>query len=70
MSKSLNKQKGVGALSASEISGNKEHFEQAFLLVHQMQWQKEMLAKYGNTMTLLDATYTTTVYDLALFFVI
>ena len=27
------------------------------LWVHQTQWQKEMLAKYGNTITLLDASY-------------
>ena len=63
------KQKEVVALSASEVSGDTEQFEQTFLLVHQMQWQKEMLAKYGNTMTLLDATYETTLYDLALFFI-
>ena len=37
--------------------------------VHQTNWQKEMLTKYGNTMTLIDATYKTTLYDLALFFV-
>lgn len=28
-----------------------------------------MLVKYGNTITLIDATYKTTKYDLALFFV-
>ncbi len=28
-----------------------------------------MLFKYGNTMTLIDATYKTTLYDLALFFI-
>ena len=39
-----------------------------FLWIHQTQWQREMLARYGNTMTLLDATYKTTLYDLALFF--
>ena len=57
------------ACSSSETCGDGEEFEQTFLWVHQMQWQKEMLAKYGNTMTLLDATYKTTLYDLALFFV-
>ena len=50
-----------------ENSGDAQ-FERTFLWVHQTQWQKEMLAKYGNT-TLLDATYQTTMYDLALFFI-
>ena len=31
-------------------------------------WQAELLVTYGNTITLIDATYTTTKYDLALFF--
>ena len=63
------KQNEIELLRASESSGDIEEFEQTFLWVHQTQWQKEMLAKYGNTMTLLDATYKTTLYDLALFFV-
>ena len=32
----------------------------AFLFAHQEGWQRQMLVKYGNTMTLLDATYKTT----------
>ena len=60
---------GANFTSAPENSGDAQQFEQTFLWVHQTQWQKEMLAKYGNTMTLLDATYKTTMYDLALFFV-
>lgn len=43
--------------------------QQSFLWIHQTQWQKEMLVKYGNTMTLIDATYKTTLYDVPLFFV-
>ena len=39
-----------------------------FLWVHQNKWQAELLVTYGNTITLIDATYTTTKYDLALFF--
>ena len=38
-----------------------------FLLVHQEKWQKELLAKYGNDISLIDATYKTTRYDIALF---
>ena len=40
---------------------------QSLLWVHQEKWQKELLVKYGNTITLIDATYKTTKYDLALF---
>ena len=45
-----------------------EEFQQSLLWVHQTQWQKEILAKYGNTMTMIDATYKTTKYDIPLFF--
>ena len=38
-------------------------------MVHQEQWQKELLAKYGNDISLIDATYKTTRYDIALFFI-
>ena len=58
------------ALSASETWGDAEEFEQTFLWIYQMQWQKEMLAKYGNIMTFFDVTYKTTLYNLALPFII
>ena len=41
---------------------------QTLLWVHRNNWQKELLAKYGNTITPIDATYKTTKYNLALFF--
>ena len=47
----------------------KDEFEQTLMWVHQTNWQKDMLSNYGNTMTLIDATYKTTLYDLALFFI-
>ena len=50
------------------IVGSDDNCSQTLLVVHQENWQKEMLAKYGNTLALLDATYKTTRYDLALFF--
>ena len=50
------------------IAGSDDNCSQTLLIVHQENWQKEMLAKYGNTLALLDATYKTTRYDLALFF--
>lgn len=39
------------------------------LWVHQEEWQKELMCKYGNCISLIDATYKTTRYDLPLFFV-
>ena len=42
-------------------------YEQTLLWVHQTEWQKQ-LSRYGNTIILIDATYKTTQYDLALFF--
>ena len=45
-----------------------DDFEETLLYVHQDQWQRELLQRYGNNVTLLDATYKTTKYDLALFF--
>ena len=42
---------------------------QNLLWVHQQQWQKEVLARYGNIISLIDATYRTMKYELPLFFV-
>ena len=39
------------------------------LLVLQEEWQKHILERYGNTISLIDATYKTTQYDLPLFFI-
>ena len=36
------------------------------LWVHQEQWQKELMCNYRNSITLIDATYKTTRYDLPL----
>jgi len=41
---------------------------QTLLVVHQEKWQKQLLDRYGNTMSMLDATYKTMKYELALFF--
>ena len=38
------------------------------LFVYQEPWQKRLLARYGNELSLLDATYKTTRYELPLFF--
>ncbi|XP_065188116.1 uncharacterized protein LOC135818812 [Sycon ciliatum] len=39
------------------------------LVIHQEKWQQELLIKYGE-LVLMDATYRTTCYDLALFFLV
>jgi len=39
---------------------------QSLLWIHQEEWQKQILAKYGNTIALIDATYKTK-YDVPLF---
>lgn len=44
-------------------------FEQSLLYIHQEKWQQDLLLKYGNTISLIDATYKTTKYELPLFFV-
>lgn len=43
--------------------------ENTLLYVQQEEWQKELLTCYGNTVTLMDATYKTTKYSIPLFFV-
>ena len=47
---------------------NNAESEQTLLWVHQESWQQDLLAKYGNVITLMDATYKTTCYDVPLFF--
>ena len=43
-------------------------YSQTLLWVHQEEWQKELLVKFGNVITLIDATYKTTKYEVPLFF--
>ena len=52
-----------------EATTKEIHYEQTLLWVHQSDWQKQLLIKYGNTISLIDATYKTTKYELALFFI-
>lgn len=52
-----------------EVLGSHKQCSQSFLYVHQTQWQKKLLERYGNNISLIDATYKTTRYDLALFFI-
>ena len=52
-----------------EVLGSHNQCSQTFLYVHQTQWQRRLLEWYGNNISLIDATYKTTCYDLALFFI-
>ena len=45
-----------------------DEFEETLLYVHQEKWQQDLMQRYANNITLLDATYKTTKYDLSLFF--
>ena len=40
------------------------------LFVHQTKWQRRLLNRYGNELSLLDATYCATKYALPLFFLV
>ena len=48
---------------------SESQFSQMLIWVHQEEWQQKLLEKYGNIISLIDATYKTTKYDLPLFFV-
>ncbi|XP_069103000.1 uncharacterized protein [Argopecten irradians] len=39
------------------------------LYIHQTQWQQRLMARYGQEISLLDATYRTTRYSLPLYFI-
>ena len=54
--------------STDDTTVDEDAYEETFLMVHQQKWQQDLLVKYGNTTTLMDATYRTTKYDLPLFF--
>eukprot|EP00112_Aurelia_sp_Birch-Aquarium-sp1_P011369 Seg239.8 transcript_id=Seg239.8/GoldUCD/mRNA.D3Y31 product="hypothetical protein" protein_id=Seg239.8/GoldUCD/D3Y31 len=42
----------------------------SILFVYQSEWQQRLLARYGNEMAFLDATYRTTRYALPLYFLV
>lgn len=44
--------------------------KKGLLFVHQTKWQRKLLNRYGNELSLLDATYRTTKYALPLFFLV
>ena len=46
------------------VNEKSNQYDQSILWIHQSHWQKQLLKKYGNTVSLIDATYKTTKYDL------
>jgi len=55
--------------STSMSVSDAESYDQTLLWVHQEPWQQKLMVSYGNTISLMDATYKTTCYDLPLFFI-
>ena len=52
-------------------NGTHENCAHTYLLfAHQTTWQKKLMIRYGNEITLLDATYKTMRYELPLFFLV
>ena len=54
---------------SDEADGFENSFKESLLWVHQEPWQQDLMIKYGSVMSLIDATFKTTRYDLPLFFV-
>ena len=60
---------GISTTCESETAEDENNFEDTLLWIHQEKWQQELLTKYGNDISLMDATYKTTKYELPLFFI-
>lgn len=58
----------TGEEESDIVTLREQEFSKSLILVHQTQWQRELLQKYGGDICLLDATYKTTRYALPLFF--
>lgn len=52
----------------NEFQESSHSCSQTLLWVHQDEWQRDLLVKFGNVITLIDATYKTTKYEVPLFF--
>lgn len=58
-----------GGDSEPKLAGSDRAYSLPLLYVHQEEWQHRLMEMYGNAISLIDATYKTTQYDLALFFI-
>lgn len=70
MEKSLKQGVDKNEVDTAEDVKTQKACRKNLLLVYQTAWQKRLLAKYGNELSLLDATYKTTRYSLPLFFLV
>ncbi|XP_066929672.1 uncharacterized protein [Clytia hemisphaerica] len=61
---------GVRIDNDSDLEDNKTENGSQLLIVHQTKSQQRLLRRYGNKMSLLDATHKTTKYAVPLFFVV
>ena len=50
------------------LTNTEDSQSHSLLFIHQEPWQRQLIKKYGNTISLLDVTYKTTKYELPLFF--
>ena len=51
----------------TETEETMNEFDQSLLYIHQEKWQQDLMLKYGNTISLIDATYKITKYELPLY---
>lgn len=58
----------TGDYQENELQDSSNSCSQTLLWVHQEEWQRNLLVKFGNIITLIDATYKTTKYEVPLFF--
>ena len=61
------------AASSTDAEGNNDETDENcartdLLFAHQTTWQKKLMIRYGNEITLLDATYKTMRYELPVYF--
>ena len=57
-------------IATDEVNIRSPTSSNRLLLIHQTAWQRRLLSRYGNEMSMLDATYKTTRYSLPLFFLV
>lgn len=53
--------------NVDDVEDESNNSSNRFLFIHMEQWQQKLLIKYGNTLSLIDATYKTTEYAMPLF---
>lgn len=57
-------------IAEQENDNGQANISQQLFFAYQAAWQRRLMLRYGNEITLLDATYKTTRYELSLFFLV